>query len=168
MLQIDLVGTFNSPVYKYMLSGIDVFSKFLFAVPLSNASADTVARELVKIFFNHSYIPETILSDLGTTFTSSLLHELTKLLEIKLKYATLKHPQTIGVVERSHAALKRILKINTDSQWILSQSSFIIHHITTQSAVAHPQSSTYETRSNLWIYDFPGKRWNPLKPTLIT
>ena len=26
-LQIDLVGTFNSPVYKYVLSGIDVFSK---------------------------------------------------------------------------------------------------------------------------------------------
>ena len=26
LLQIDLVGTFNSPVYKYVLSGIDVFT----------------------------------------------------------------------------------------------------------------------------------------------
>ena len=43
--------------------------------------------------------------------------ELTKLLEVKLKHATLKHPQTMGVVERSHAALKRILKLNTNEQW---------------------------------------------------
>ena len=33
------------------------------------------------------------------------------------KHATLKHAKTVGVVERSHAALKRILKLNTDEQW---------------------------------------------------
>ena len=112
MLQIDLVGTFNSPIYKYVLSGIDVFSKYLFAVPLTNGSADTVAKELVKIFFNHSYLPHTIVSDLGSTFVSELLQELAELLEIKLKHASLKHPQSIGAVEGSHGPLKRILKIN--------------------------------------------------------
>ena len=60
MMQIDLIGPLQSPIYKYALTGIDVFSKYLFDVPLTNASADTVARELVKIFFNHSYIPTTI------------------------------------------------------------------------------------------------------------
>ena len=45
------------------------------------------------------------------------MHELTKLLEIKLEHASLKHPQTVGVVERSHSALKRILKLNTTEQW---------------------------------------------------
>ena len=39
------------------------------------------------------------------------------LLEINLKYASLKHPQTIGVVERSHAMLNLILKCNTDEHW---------------------------------------------------
>ena len=29
----------------------------------------------------------------------------------------MKHPQTIGVVERSHVALKRVLKLNTDEKW---------------------------------------------------
>ena len=43
--------------------------------------------------------------------------ELTKLLEVKLKHATLKHPQTIGVVVRPHAALKRILKLISNEQW---------------------------------------------------
>ena len=114
MMQIDLVGPFQSPVYKYVLSGIDVFSKYLFAVPLISAHAGTVAKALVSIIFQHSYIPTKILSDLGTSFIAELIHELSKLLEIQLEHVSLKHPQTIGVVERSHAALKRILKLNTD------------------------------------------------------
>ena len=114
MMQIDLVGPFQSPVYKYVLSGIDVFSKYQFAVPLTSAHAGTVAKALVSIFFQHSYNPTKILSDFGTSFVAELIHELSKFLEIQLKHASLKHPQTIGVVERSHAALKRILKLNTD------------------------------------------------------
>ena len=117
MMQIDIVGPFRSTVYKFVLTGIDVFSKYLFAIPLTNVSADTIARELTKIFFTHSYVPKRILSDLGSAFTSKLMHELTSLLEIQISHATLKHPQTIGLVERSHAALKRILKLNTNEEW---------------------------------------------------
>ena len=84
---------------------------------MTNASADMVARELTKMFFTHSYVPKRILSDLGSVFTSKLIHELTGLLDIQIDHATLKHPQTIGLAERSHGALKRILKLNTDAQW---------------------------------------------------
>ena len=72
---------------------------------------------LRQSFFRHSYLPKTILFDLGNSFVSELLYELTKLLEIQLEHASLKHPQTVGVVERSHSALKRILKLNTNEQW---------------------------------------------------
>ena len=116
-LQIDLVGPLKSLVHRYVLTAIDVFTKYLFAVPLTNVRADTIARELTSIFFRHRFLPKTILSDLGTSFVSELLHELTKLLEIQLEHASLKHPQTVGVVERSHSALKRILKLNTNEQW---------------------------------------------------
>ena len=37
------------------------------------------------------------------------MHELAKLLEIKIGHATLKHAESVGVVERAHGALKRIL-----------------------------------------------------------
>ena len=106
MLQIDLVGPLMSSQFKYVLSGIDIFTKYLFVVPLTNGYADTVAREQVKVSFQHSYIPQTILSDLGTNFTSELMSELASLLEVKLKHASLKHPQTIGAVERTHGPLK--------------------------------------------------------------
>ena len=117
MMQIDIVSPLKSPVYKIVLTGIDVFSKYLFAAPMTNASADMVARELTKMFFTHSYIPKRILSDLGSVFTSKLVHELTGLLDMQIGHTTLKHPQTIELVERSHGALKRILKINCDAQW---------------------------------------------------
>ena len=43
MLQIDLEGPLKSSQFKYVLSGTDVFTKYLFAVPLTNGYADTVA-----------------------------------------------------------------------------------------------------------------------------
>ena len=117
MFQADLVGPLPSDGYKFVLTGVDVFTKYLFAVPLTNASVDTVARELVRFFFQHSFSPRTVVTDLGTNFTSELMKELATLLEINLKHASLKRPQTIDVVERSHAMLNRILKCNTDEHW---------------------------------------------------
>ena len=90
MMQTDLVGPFQSPIYNYVLSGIDVFSNYIFAIPLTSAHAGTIAKALVSIFFQHSYIPKTIVSDLGTSFVAKLLHELTNILEIKLQHASLK------------------------------------------------------------------------------
>ena len=87
-MQIDLVGPFQSRINKHVLSGIDVFSKYLFAMPLTSG---TIGKALVSIFFQHSYIPKTILSELGRSFVEKLLHELTNLLEIELQHASSKH-----------------------------------------------------------------------------
>ena len=117
ILHIDIMGAYPTTPYKYVLTAIDVLSKYLFAVPLTTMSASTVASALVSILFNHSYIPKEIMSDLGTQFVSELLHELTQLPEIKISHASLKHPQTIGVVERSPAAVARILKLNSNQSF---------------------------------------------------
>ena len=99
LMQIDILGPFPSSPYKYFLTAIDFFTKYLFAVPLTTISAVSVATALVSIMFQHSYVPQQILSDLGTQFVSDLFHELTQLLE-KNSHFSLTHPQTIGVVER--------------------------------------------------------------------
>ena len=96
--QIDLVGPLKLPVHRFVLTTIDVFTKYLFAVPLTNVRGDTIARELTSIFFQHSYLSKTTFSDLGTSFVSKLLHEVTKLLEIQLEHASLKHPQTVALL----------------------------------------------------------------------
>ena len=50
MMQIDLVGPFQSPIYKYALSDINIFSRYLFAVPLTSAHAANVAKALLSFF----------------------------------------------------------------------------------------------------------------------
>ena len=96
------------------MSPIDVFSKYIFVAPITSTHAGAIEKVLVPLFFQQSYIPTTILSDLGTSVDARLLHELTDLLEIMLQHASLKHPQTSGVIERSRSALKRFLILHTD------------------------------------------------------
>ena len=117
-LQIVLVGPLKTPVHRFVLTAIDVLTKQLFAVHLTNVRADTIARDFTSIFFRHSCLPKIFLSDVGTSFVSECLHQLTKLLEILQQvHASLKHPETMGVVEFSHSTLERILKLNTKEKW---------------------------------------------------
>ena len=58
ILQMDIMGAYPTTPYKYILTAIDVFSIYLFAVPLMTVSASTVASALVSMLFNHSYIPK--------------------------------------------------------------------------------------------------------------
>ena len=59
----------------------------------------------------HEYLPTTLFTDKGTTFTSRLVDEVAKILGIQIKCATTKHPQTIGKLERTYAGLKGNLKM---------------------------------------------------------
>ena len=85
-------------------------------------------------------------------FVANLLHELTDLLKIKLQDASLKHSQAIGAVERSHSALKRILKLNTDEKWTtwykhVDQAAFL-HNTPFHSSIGCTPSSIDHGRKN--------------------
>ena len=54
------------------------------------------------------------------SFVSQIVSEVAHILQIKLKHATVKHAQTIGILERTHASLKTSLKLATGqyrNQW---------------------------------------------------
>ena len=93
------------------MTAIDVFSRYLFAYPLIEATATSVAKVIIDIMTKHSYLPTTLITDKGSAFTSKILEEITEILGITLKCATTKHPQTIGKLERTHASLKTNLKM---------------------------------------------------------
>ena len=149
---VDLVGKLKpSQGYTHILTAMDVFSRYLFAIPIRNASAETVAGHLFHLFMQHSYLPPTILCDLGTVFTSKMMLELCSLLEINLKFATVKHPQTIGAIERSHATVKRIMSIMRIHQLktgIIMLILSLTHHITHLWVVHHPCYYLAEIHSN--------------------
>ena len=111
-MQIDLLPNLPpSGGYENVLTAIDVFSRYLFAYPLTDASAINVAKALIDIMTKHSYLPTTLITDKGTAFTSTIIAKVTQILSITLKCATTKHPQTIGKLERTHASLKTNLKM---------------------------------------------------------
>ena len=111
-LQIDLLPNFPpSGGYENIITALDVFSRYLFAYPVANASASSTAKVIIDIMTRHAYLPTTLITDKGTAFTSRLVDEVAKILEIQIKCATTKHPQTIGKFERTHASLKCNLKM---------------------------------------------------------
>ena len=106
-MQIDLLPNLPpSGGYENVLTAIDVFSRYLFAYPLTDASAINVAKALIDIMTKHAYLPTTLITDKGTAFTSTIIAEITQILGITLKCATTKPPQTFGKLERVHASLK--------------------------------------------------------------
>ena len=106
-MQIDLLPNLpTSGGYQTVMTAIDVFSRYLFAYPLIEATAANVAKMIIDIKTKHSYFPTTLITDKGSALTSKILEEITEILRITLKCATTKHPQTIGKLERTHASLK--------------------------------------------------------------
>lgn len=61
-------------------------------------------------FFTRVGVPEEILTNQGTNFTSGLLVEVYSLLQIKPIKTTPYHPQTDGLVERFNSTLKVMLR----------------------------------------------------------
>ena len=51
LLQVDIVEKFSDPGdFTHILTANDVFSKYLFAIPLRNASAPNDAKQLFHLF----------------------------------------------------------------------------------------------------------------------
>ena len=92
---------------------LDVFSRYLFAYPVNSITATAVSRVIMDILCKHTYVPTTIVTDIGTQFNAQVTHEIAAVLGIELKHATSKHAQTIGLFERTHASVKTHLKAAT-------------------------------------------------------
>jgi len=99
---------------KYILVLCDYATRCPEAVPLKSIDAESVAEELIKIFARVD-VPREILTDQGSYFTSQLLAELYKLLQVHPIRTSPYHPQTDGLVERFNQTLKSMLpKSGTD------------------------------------------------------
>jgi len=109
---IDLVGEIfpaSSRGHRYILTVVDFATRYPEAVALKNTSTTAVAEALISIFARVG-VPDKVLSDRGTQFTSALMKEVGRLLSIKQLTTTSYHPQRNGVVERFNATLKTMLK----------------------------------------------------------
>ena len=110
-IAMDVVGPLprTSRGNRFILVINDYATRYPEAIPLRNVTAKKVAEVLIDLFARYG-IPEEIITDQGTNFTSSLLGELYQFVGIKAIRTSPYHPQTDGLVERFNRTLKSMLR----------------------------------------------------------
>ncbi|GFN84562.1 reverse transcriptase [Plakobranchus ocellatus] len=105
--------------YEYILTLVDLSTRWAEGVPLRHISAKDVAQSLFDLFCRVGF-PCEIQSDRGQQFMSQALREFNSLTNIKHFLSSPYHPQTNGVVERFHSTLKGMLRklaFDSSSNW---------------------------------------------------
>jgi len=89
---VDIIGpiTCLSDGHRYILTLIDMCTRFPEVVPLKNIDTCTVAEELLEIF-SRMGIPNRVHSDRGSQFTSEMTKEVYRLLSIRQSTASPYH-----------------------------------------------------------------------------
>jgi hypothetical protein len=99
----DYVGPLpvaSSGANKYILVGMEMFSRWPMAVPCKRADAMTAATFLYEEIFTKFGPLTTILTDNGKHFANQVLEEYIKIVKAKHKFSTSYHPETSGMVEK--------------------------------------------------------------------
>ena len=95
--------------HKYLLTIMDMSSRFPEAIPLRNITAKTVVEALVQ-FFTRYGLPKEVQSDQGSNFMSGLFQEVMYRLGVKQLKSSAYHPQSQGALERYHQTLKTMIR----------------------------------------------------------
>ncbi|UYV73841.1 hypothetical protein LAZ67_11001093, partial [Cordylochernes scorpioides] len=112
-LHIDHAGPFQG---KLFLVVIDAYSKWIEAKIVSTTSTETTINSLKEIFATHG-LPDVIVSDNGTSFTSELFRTFLKRNGVRHILCAPYHAASNGQVERAIQTLKNLLRKNSSGNW---------------------------------------------------
>lgn len=107
-IQVDFMSGFpvSNEGHDSVAVVIDRFSKQFHVVPTSKTlTAPEFADMFIENVFRHHGLPETIVSDRDSLFTSSFWQDWAKAMTIRLRMSSPYHPQTDGLTERQNRTL---------------------------------------------------------------
>jgi len=101
---LDILGPFPKAVggYQYLYVAIDKFTKWPEATPVIHIDK-TSAVKFIKSLVCRFGVPNRVITDNGTQFTSTLFQAYCEDLGFKACYASVAHPKSNGQVERANA-----------------------------------------------------------------
>ena len=119
---MDLIGNFKqSRGNEYVLTMIDVFSRFVLTVPIPNKQPKTVAQAVFTNLICVFGLPETILTDQGTEFVNNGIKSMCRTFKIrKIVCSPNSNSKGNGHIERFHRFVNSsmyALQIEYGSDW---------------------------------------------------
>nr|CAE02225.2 OSJNBb0015C06.3 [Oryza sativa Japonica Group] len=108
---LDMVGPFKRATggFTHLFVAINKFSKWIEAKPVVTITADK-ARDFFINIVHRFGVPNRIITDNGTQFTSSVFKDFCEDFGIKICYASVAHPMSNGQVERANGMVLQGIK----------------------------------------------------------
>ncbi|XP_039683823.1 uncharacterized protein [Medicago truncatula] len=110
---LDVIGEIkptSSKGYRYILVGIDYFTKWIEAIPLKDVTQEEVISFIQKFIIYRFGIPETITTDQGSVFTGRKMSKFAEDTGFKLITSTPYYAQANGQVEAANKNIITIIK----------------------------------------------------------
>src|SRR6266540_1547433 len=95
--------------FTHLFIAIDKFTKWIEAKPIATITA-TKAKEFFQDIVVRFGVPNSIITNNGTQFTSAEFKDWCEELGIKIYYASVAHPQSNGQVERANGMVLKSIK----------------------------------------------------------
>jgi hypothetical protein len=111
---LDIVGPFPRAVggYRFLYVAIHKFTKWPEATPVVNINKQSVVKFIKSIICRFG-VPNRIITDNGSQFTSSTFQGYREDLCIQICYASVAHSESNGQVERANVEILKGLKTRT-------------------------------------------------------
>ena len=146
---------------KYFLVVVDTHSKWIEIVTVPSTSTQYNIRQLRFMLATHG-IPEIIVSDNTTSFTSAEFQEFVTQNGIRHITSAPYHPATNGLAERAVQTFKNAMKKVTPTDLDTAVAQFLFHYRNT------PHSTIGATPAQLLLGHQPRTHNNMMRPKLST
>ena len=175
LIDMQELAEFNDG-YRYILTVIDVFSKFSYAVPLKSKHGEEVVRGFQLIKSRGAVLPKILQTDKGKEFLNDKFKEWCKKNRIKM-FSSEDDQMKASIVERYNSTLEnklsRMMSHFNTNVWLdeLDEIVFSINHSYNSSIRRTPASVNYENMSEVFFtlypppvnLDIPSKRSDTFK-----
>ena len=155
-VHVDYAGPLDGLMFLIV---VDAYSKWMEVIPVKNSTSQATIDKLRSIFVTHG-LPEMLVSDNGTAFTSAEFQEFTSRNAIRHVFVSPYHPSSNGLAERAVQSFKSAWKKSSEGSIETRIAKFLFHQRLT------PHTSTGNSPAELLMGRRPRSLLDVVRPDL--